>query len=154
MSSVSVNQPYSPNLEGLVGSLIDLRSTMPNQIVFKVVGYKAECFENVNQGEALFCRDSDGKLGRAIANDTREKAKVAGFAETTQPAGQEVRALVRGVIATSGLNAGNLYFLSNSSAGAIIETPPTTSGHFVVPVGEAGTPAQFIIKVEPEILLS
>ena len=63
MSSVSVNQPYSPNLEGLVGSLIDLRSTMPNQIVFKVVGYKAECFENVNQGEALFCRDSDGKLG-------------------------------------------------------------------------------------------
>ena len=48
MSSVSVNQPYSPNLEGLVGSLIDLRSTMPNQIVFKVVGYKAECFENVN----------------------------------------------------------------------------------------------------------
>ena len=65
MSSVDVNQPYSPNYEGFVGSLQDLRSTMPNQIVFKVVGYRAECFENVNQGEALFCRDSDGKIRKS-----------------------------------------------------------------------------------------
>ena len=154
MSSVNVNQPYSPNYEGFVGSLIDLKSTMPGPIAFKVVGYQAECFEDVNQGEALFCRDSDGKLGKAIANDTREKAKVAGFAETTKSAGQQVRSMVRGIIATSGLNAGNSYFLSPSSAGGIVETPPTTAGHFVVPVGEAGTSAQFIIKVEPEILLS
>jgi hypothetical protein len=154
MSSVNVNQPYTPNYEGFVGSLIDLKSTMPGPIAFKVVGYQAECFEDVNQGEALFCRDSDGKLGKAIANDTREKAKVAGFAETTKSAGQQVRSMVRGIIATSGLNAGNSYFLSPSSAGGIVETPPTTAGHFVVPVGEAGTSAQFIIKVEPEILLS
>ena len=63
MSSVDVNTRYAPNYVGVVGSLQDLRSTMPNQIVFKVVGYVAECFEDVTQGEALFCRDSDGKLG-------------------------------------------------------------------------------------------
>jgi hypothetical protein len=154
MTDVKVNQPYSPNYEGFVGSLQDLRSTMPTPIAFKVVGYVAETFEDVTQGQALFCRDSDGKLGKAIANDTREKAKVAGFAETTVSAGSNVRSIVRGIIATSGLNAGDRYFLSHTSAGDIVETPTTTAGHFVVPVGEAGTSAQFVIKVEPEVLLS
>ena len=149
------NQPYSSNYVGFVGSLEDFRLTIGSiPIVTKVVGYSAEVFENVTQGDALFCRNSDGKLGKAIANDTREKAHVAGFAETTVSAGSTVRAMVRGLIATSGLNAGNIYFLSHLSAGAITETPSTTAGHFVVPVGEAGTSAQFIIKVEPEILLS
>ena len=149
------NQPYSSNYVGFVGSLEDFRLTIGSvPIVTKVVGYSAEVFENVTQGDALFCRNSDGKLGKAIANDTREKAHVAGFAETTVSTGSTVRAMVRGLIATSGLNAGNIYFLSHLSAGAITETPSTTAGHFVVPVGEAGTSAQFIIKVEPEILLS
>ena len=95
-----------------------------------------------------------GKIGKAIANDTREKAHVAGFAETTVSAGSNVRAIVRGVIATSGLNPGRNYFLSHLSAGAITETPSTTSGHFVVPVGESGTSAQFVIRIEPETLRS
>ena len=154
MSSVTDNQPYSPNYEGLVGALQDYRLTMPTPIAFKVVGYNAEVFENVVQGDALFCRDSDGKLGKAIANDTREKAHVAGFAETTVSAGSNVRAIVRGVIATSGLSPGRNYFLSHLSAGAITETPSTTSGHFVVPVGESGTSAQFVIRIEPETLRS
>ena len=152
---INNNQPYPSNYVGFVGSLDDFRLTIGEKaIVTKVVGYKAEVFENVTQGDALFCRNSDGKLGKAIANDTREKAHVAGFAETTASTGSTVRAMVRGLIATSGLNAGNIYFLSHLSAGAITETPSTSSGHFVVPVGEAGTSAQFIIKVEPEILLS
>jgi len=154
MASVENYIPYQPNAQGLTEVLLDLKSTMPSQVVAKVTGYVTNCFEDVTQGDAVYSRASDGFIGKAIANDTEQKAQVAGFAETTQSAGQEVRALVRGVIATSGLNAGNLYFLSNSSAGGIIETPPTTAGHFVVPVGEAGTSAQFIIKVEPEILLS
>tara|TARA_B100000963_G_scaffold360712_1_gene392688 strand:- start:1512 stop:1985 length:474 start_codon:yes stop_codon:yes gene_type:complete len=154
-NTVNSNQPYSSNYVGFVGSLEDFRLTIGSiPVVTKVVGYSAEVFENVTQGDALFCRNSDGKLGKAIANDTREKAHVAGFAETTVSAGSTVRAMVRGLIATSGLNAGNIYFLSHLSAGAITETPSTTAGHFVVPVGEAGTSAQFIIKVEPEILLS
>tara|TARA_R100000773_G_C4144076_1_gene69147 strand:- start:49 stop:513 length:465 start_codon:yes stop_codon:yes gene_type:complete len=154
MSSVTDNQPYASNYEGFVGALQDFRLTMPAPIAFKVVGYNAEVFEDVVQGDALFCRNSDGKLGKAIANDTREKSHVAGFAETTQSTGSNVRAIVRGVIATSGLTAGRNYFLSHLTAGAIIENPTTTPGHFVVPVGESGTSAQFVIRIEPETLRS
>jgi len=57
------------------------------------------------------------------------------------------------VVATSGLNAGDVYYL-NTSDGAITTTPPSTSGQFVVRVGEAATTANLIIQLEPPILLS
>ena len=95
-----------------------------------------------------------GFIGKAIANDTFDKAKIAGFAETTQSSGSQVKVLVRGIIATSGLNFGNEYFLSASSAGSITETPPSGSGNYLVRVGEAGSTGQFIIKIETPILLS
>ena len=111
-------------------------------------------FENVTQGDAVYARASDGFIGKAIGNDTFDKAKVAGFAETTETSGSQVRVLVRGIIATSGLNFGNEYFLSASSAGSITETPPTGSGNYLTRVGEAGSTGQFIIKIETPILLS
>jgi hypothetical protein len=154
MSGVNVNQPYAPNWEGLVGALQDFQSTMPTPIVYKIVGFDAETFENVNQGDALYARASDGKLGKAIANDTFDKANVAGIAETTKLSGEIVRAIVRGVVATSGLDSGDFYFLSNASAGAITKTAPTTSGHYQTVIGEAGTSAQLVIKLEPPVLLS
>ena len=95
----------------------------------KVTGYVATTFENVTQGDAVYARAADGFIGKAIGNDTFDKAKVAGFAETTEASGSQVRILVRGIIATSGLNFGNEYFLSASSAGSITETPPTGSGN-------------------------
>ena len=153
MSGVTVNQPYPPNWEGFVGALQDFQSTMPTSIVYKVVGFEALTFEDVNQGDALYARASDGKLGKAIANDTLDKATVAGIAETTQSAGSSVRAIIRGVVATSGLNPGNFYFLSNASAGAITTTAPTTSGHYQTVIGESGTAAQLIVKLEPPVLL-
>jgi len=52
------------------------------------------------------------------------------------------------------LDTGDLYFLSAASAGAIVTTPPTSAGHFVTRVGEAGSTGQFIVKVEPPIKLS
>ena len=62
---------------------------MPSQTVFKVTGYEATtCFENVTQGDAVYARASDGQVGKAIANDTFDKALVAGVAETTKSAGQ------------------------------------------------------------------
>ena len=54
----------------------------------------------------------------------------------------------------SGLNAGDLYFLSASTAGAIVETPPSSAGQAVVRVGEAGTTTKFAIQIEPPIKLS
>ena len=154
MASVENNIPYQPNAQDFVEVLLDLKSTMPTQTVFKVTGYVTTTFENVTQGDAVYSRASDGFIGKAIANDTFDKAKVAGIAETTQSSGAEVRVLTRGIVTTSGLNTGDLYFLSANSAGAITDTPPTGSGNYLTRVGEAGSTGQFIIKIEPPILLS
>ena len=154
MASVENYVPYQPNAQGLTEVLLDLKSTMPSQVVAKVTGYVTNCFEDVTQGDAVYSRASDGFIGKAIANDTEQKAQVAGFAETTKSSGSEVRVLTRGIIATSGLDTGDLYFLSAASAGSIVTTPPSTAGHYVTRVGEAGSTGQFIIKVEPPIKLS
>ena len=154
MASVENYIPYQPNAQGLTEVLLDLKSTMPSQVVAKVTGYVTNCFEDVTQGDAVYSRASDGFIGKAIANDTEQKAQVAGFAETTKSSGSEVRVLTRGIIATSGLDTGDLYFLSAASAGSIVTTPPSTAGHYVTRVGEAGSTGQFIIKVEPPIKLS
>ena len=153
MSSVENYIPYQPNAQGLTEVLLDLKSTMPTNTVFKVTGYVTTCLEDVTQGDAVYSRDSDGFIGKAIANDTEQKATVAGFVETTKSSGSEVRVITRGIIATSGLDTGDLYFLSAASPGAIVKTPPSTAGQFVTRVGEAGSTGQFIVKVEPPIKL-
>ena len=40
MASVEALAPYQPNAQGLTEALIDLKSTMPSQTVFKVTGYE------------------------------------------------------------------------------------------------------------------
>ena len=54
MASVEALAPYQPNAQGLTEALIDLKSTMPSQTVFKVTGYNTTCFEDVTQGDAVF----------------------------------------------------------------------------------------------------
>ena len=155
MASVKELEPYAANVEGLVSVLEDFRQTMPNPIVFKVVGYQAEAFENVSQGDALYSRASDGKVGKAVANGTLDQATVAGFAETTKTAGQTVRVIVSGqvVAGTQTLDAGDLFFLSAASAGSITKTPPTTSGQFLTIVGEAANTSELIVRIKRPIQL-
>jgi hypothetical protein len=154
MSSVNDLEPYAGNVEGLTAVLTDIFSTMPNPIVFKVVGYVVNTFENVTQGDVLYARASDGQVGKAIANDTLDKAVVAGIAETTVTAGNEVRVIVTGQVAVStSIDPGDLYFLSASSAGSLTKTPPTTAGHYVTLVGEAGTSNQLVLKIKRPIEL-
>ena len=153
MADVTDLQPYSGNAEGLTAVLQDLKSTMPNQIVFKVTGYNTTAFENVTQGDALYSRASDGQVGKAIASSSLDQATVAGFAETTKTAGQTVKVIVIGLKTLSSLNAGDLFFLSDSTAGAITTTPPSGAGKAVTRVGEASTTTDFAIQIEPPILL-
>ena len=154
MSGVNDLEPYSGNAEGLTAILTDIASTMPNPIVFKVVGYKVNAFEDVTQGDVLYSRTSDGQVGKAIANDTLDKAVVAGIAETTVTAGNEVRVIVTGQVAVStSLDPGDMYFLSAASAGSLTKTPPTTAGHYVTLVGEAGTSNQIVLKIKRPIQL-
>ena len=154
MAIVKNYEPYEPNAQGFTESLLDFKSTFAGTPIQKVTGYVTTTFENVTQGDAVYSRASDGFVGKAIGNDTFDKAKVAGFAETTQTSGSQIRVLVRGIIATSGLNFGNEYFLSTNSAGSITETPPSGSGNYLTRVGKAGSTGQFIIKIETPILLS
>ena len=154
MADVKDLEPYAANFEGLTGVLKDIASTMPNPIVFKVVGYVTNAFENVTQGDALYSRASDGQVGKAIANDTLDKAVVAGIAETTVTAGNEVRVIITGQVAVStSIDPGDLYYLSAASAGSLTKTPPTTAGHYVTLVGEAGTSNQIVLKIKRPIQL-
>ena len=145
--------PYAPNYRGLVDALIDLKDGFPTFVPFRV-GFDATTFEAVDQGDALYLRQSDGQVGKAIANDTLDKAYVVGIADTTKASGEEVKVLVTGVEAMTGLNAGDHYFLSAASAGAITTTAPTASGNYVVRVGEATSTTEFAIQLEPPILLA
>tara|TARA_B100000287_G_C20000085_1_gene530191 strand:- start:9 stop:473 length:465 start_codon:yes stop_codon:yes gene_type:complete len=154
MASVENYIPYAPNAEGFTQVLIDFKSTMPSQTVFKVTGYQAVAFENVTQGDAVYSRASDGQVGKAIANDTLDKAIVAGVVETTKLAGQTVKVIVSGIVTTSGLDLGDQYYLSAASAGTITKTPPSSAGQYITRIGEAGSTGQLIIRVEPPILLS
>ena len=100
-------------------------------------------------------RTSDGRVGKAIASDgTAENAVVVGFANIAANTGETLQVVVAGVKTLSSLNAGDLYFLSASTAGDIVETPPSSAGQAVVRVGEAGTTTRFAIQIEPPIKLS
>jgi len=153
MSITSNYEPYSPNSQGLVEVLIDLKDSLQSVAPDNTVGFEAITLENISQGEALYARASDGKLGRANANSTLDLATVVGFAETAESAGSLVRALVKGALPTSGLNAGDIYYLAVGSGG-ITTSAPSTTNQYVTRVGEAVNSAQLIINIESPVLLS
>ena len=62
--------------------------------------------------------------------------------------------IVTGQVAVStSIDAGDTYFLSASSPGSLTKTPPTTAGHYVTLVGEAGTSNQIVLKIKRPIQL-
>ena len=147
-------EPYEPNYRGLVDAVIDLKEGFPTFAPAQVT-FTATAFEAVTEGDALFMRTSDGKVGKASAADgTIENAFVIGFANISAITGESLQVAVAGLKDISGLDAGDLYFLSPSTAGAITLTPPSSAGQAVVRVGEASTTTDFAIRIEPPIKLS
>ena len=129
-------QPYEPNYRGLVDAIIDVKDGFP---VFSPtrVGFDVTAFESVADGDAVYMRSSDGQVGKAsAANGALENAHVVGFADAAASAGGEVKVLVAGMKTMSGIDPGDLYFLSPSTAGAITTTPPTGSGQSITSVRE------------------
>tara|TARA_R100000742_G_C4253952_1_gene72030 strand:+ start:261 stop:788 length:528 start_codon:yes stop_codon:yes gene_type:complete len=146
-------KPYALNYRGLVDALIDLKEGFP---VFAPtrVGFDATAFEAVSNGDALYMRTSDGQVGKATAaNGSAEAASVVGFADSAVSSSATVKVIVMGIKTLSGLDAGDLYYLSPSTAGAITTTAPSSSGQSVTRLGEAATTADFSIQIEPPILL-
>lgn len=154
MPDISNYEPYAPNARGFTEALIDLKSTMAIGVHYGLTGFIAPAFEAVSQGQALYSRTSDGQVGLAFANGTLEQATVIGFAQTSKAPGQLVRVLTTGALASTGLDAGDIYYLSAGTPGSITTTPPATAGHYVTRVGEANTSASLIVQLEPPILLS
>ena len=66
---------------------------------------------------------------------------------------QQVRVLTVGMLPTSGLDAGDIYYLSAATPGLITTTPPSTAGQFVTRVGEAASSSELIIQLEPPVQL-
>ena len=103
----------------------------------------------------FYMRSSDGQVGKAsAANGALENAHVVGFADAAASAGNDVKVLVAGMKTMSGIDPGDLYFLSPTTAGAITTTAPTGSGQAVTRVGEGATSTSFSIYVEPPVKLA
>ena len=153
-SFTMTREPYEPNYRGLCDAVIDLKEGFPSFAPLQV-GFDATAFENVTEGDALYMRTSDGQVGKATAADgTSEAATVVGFANATASANATVKVIVVGLKTMSSLDAGDLYFLSPSTAGAITLTPPSSAGQAVVRLGEAATTTTLAIQIEPPIKLS
>ncbi len=150
MAGTSNYQPYEPNSKGFTEALIDLKDTLGGRVVYSVAGFESVAFENVAQGQPLYARSSDGKLGLARAAGSADEARVVGFAQTSKNTGQTVRCLVLGTLATSGLDAGELYFLS-TGYGGITTTPPSSSGQYITRVGESISGASLHVRLEPPV---
>jgi len=150
MSGTTNYAPYEPNAKGFTEALIDLKDTLGNRTVYSVAGFESVAFENVAQGQPLYARSSDGKLGLARAAGSADEARVVGFAQTSKNAGETVRCLVFGNLATSGLDAGELYFLS-VGYGSITSTAPSGSGQYMTRVGEAISGASLHVSLEPPV---
>ena len=152
-SFTMTRSPYENNMRGLVDALIDFKDGFPTFATLQV-GFNATAFQDVTNGDALYMRTSDGQVGKASAADgTIENATVVGFANSTVSANSTVKVIVTGLKTLSSLNAGDLFFLSDSSAGAITTTPPSGAGKAVTRVGEASTVNDLAIHIEPPILL-
>ena len=150
MAGTSNYQPYEPNSKGFTEALIDLKDTLGGRVVYSVAGFESVAFENVAQGQPLYARSSDGKLGLARAAGNADEARVVGFAQTSKNTGETVRCLVFGSLATSGLDAGELYFLS-TGYGGITTTAPSSSGQYMTRVGEAISGASLHVSLEPPV---
>ena len=132
---------------------MDLKEGFPTFAPFQV-GFNATAFQDITDGDALFMRTSDGQVGKASAADgTLENATVIGFANSTVSANSSVKVVVVGLKTLSSLNPGDLFFLSDSTAGAITTTPPSGAGKAITRVGEASTATDFAIHIEPPVLL-
>ena len=154
MAGETNHRPYASNFEGVVAALIDFKDTSPSDSAFKLFGVELTCFEDVTQGNALYIRASDGKVGKARANGTLDEAGVTGVAETTKTAGETVRAIVVGQAAVAQtLDAGDLFFLSATTPGHLTKTPPSAAGQYVTLIGEAPNNTELTVKIRRPILL-
>ena len=145
-------EPYEPNYRGLVDAVIDLKEGFPTFAPAQVT-FTATAFEAVTEGDALFMRTSDGKVGKAsAANGLLENASVIGFAQISALTDESFR-LCCWSERHIWIRCRSIYFLISYTAGAILQLL-----HLLLDssrkIGEAATATKLSIQIEPPIKLS
>lgn len=115
-------------------------------------------------GEAVYIFSADTfKAAEANASGTTRAIGLVADNSIAASASGNVR--VSGVLAattsqwdtvagtTGGLSAGSVLYLSDSTAGHLTATPPSTTGHYVVEIGQALSSTELLINVKAPILL-
>jgi len=148
---------YPANTAGIIQALIDLQLVIGgggsgSQSVAALA--PATAGEPLALGDVVYVKASDGRVYKALTNNTREKANVLGLAKSAAGnAGDAVTVVVRGPIADmSGLSAGADYYLNNS--GGITQTAPSGGQVYSVHVGQAISATQLDVQPHQPIFTS
>lgn len=75
-----------------------------------------------------------------------KRAAAIGQVMTAATVGNPVPIIMNGVVTTSGLTAGAVYYADPATPGGITTTKPATSGQYVVPLGTALTATLFAVN--------
>lgn len=106
----------------------------------------------VTAGDVVY-PSGNNQVSRARAN-AEATAKVAGIAVDSGVAGGTIDFQFVGIVeGFSGLTAGNFYYLSAVTAGAIVSPPDAVVGQFIVPVGLAMSSTALLLQPGTRILL-
>lgn len=109
----------------------------------------AEADEAIAPNQAIYIK-SNGHCALAVANDPA-KSRVAGFSINAAAIGFACDYRPGGLIEGLSLNAGSIYYLSNSTPGQITQTPPSTG--YIAAIGQALTSTKLDLKSHPVIRL-
>jgi hypothetical protein len=110
--------------------------------------------ENLSVGNLVYIstgtgNDSGRTSGRAYKTDASndDRVEVIGFVSKAASTGNAVEIQTSGLITgLSGLTAGQMYYASPSTPGAITSTPPSTGGQWIVAIGVAYNSTSLVLN--------
>ena len=131
---------YNNNTGGIIQALLALQTAIGGMGGGSAVEIELTAGEVLAKGDAVYI-DSNGELLKAVHDDTRDKATVAGVIKTDVASGQAAKLVFAGKVDLSG-------------SGALSTTAPSASGEYVVLVGEALDANTLALNTDVPVLLS
>jgi len=148
---------YNHNTGGIIAALLALKVEIASMGgggggTTATVEIAAVAGEALALGEAVYLH-TDGKVYKAKNDGNRAEATVFGLVKAAASISASATMIVRGsCTGMSGLTVGSEYFLDTT--GAIATTVTTTSGDYVVNVGQAQSATVLDVDVRQPVLLS
>jgi len=146
---------YNHNTGGIIAALLALKTeiaSLGGGGTTATVEIEAVAGEALALGEAVYLH-TDGKVYKAINDGSRAEATVFGLVKAAASISASATMIVRGsCTGMSGLTVGSEYFLDAS--GGIATTVTTTSGDYVVNIGQAQSATVLDVDVRQPVLLS